>query len=105
MRGNLLAKKIYKLKKEDKATFYFLAEEWVLLVALTNEPEEREFVVDSGASMHVVSKKDLNSAELETMRTSKKSDDGDDGQRRGASKRRSDSICQTIGLFRLSYAS
>ena len=30
-----------------------------------------EFVVDSGASMHVVSKKDLSSAELETMRTSR----------------------------------
>ena len=28
-------------------------------------------MVDSGASMHVVSKKDLNSAELETMRTSR----------------------------------
>ena len=35
------------------------------------EPEEREFVVDSGASLHVVSKRDLNSAELETMRISK----------------------------------
>ena len=35
------------------------------------EPEEREFVVDFGASMHMVSKRDLNSAELETMRTSK----------------------------------
>ena len=28
-------------------------------------------MVDSGASMHVVSEKDLNSAEVETMRTSK----------------------------------
>ena len=33
--------------------------------------EERELVVDSGASMHMVSKKDLNSAEMETMRTSR----------------------------------
>ena len=32
---------------------------------------EREFVVDSGASMHMVSEKDLNSAELETMRISR----------------------------------
>ena len=31
----------------------------------------REFVVDSGAGMHMVSKKDLNSAELETMRISR----------------------------------
>ena len=32
---------------------------------------EREFSVDSGASMHMVSKKDLNRAELETVRISK----------------------------------
>ena len=46
-------------------------EEWVLPAASTKEPEEREFVVDSGASIREVSKKDLNSAELETMRTSR----------------------------------
>ena len=39
--------------------------------ASTKEPEEREFVVDSGASMHMVSKEDLNSAELETTRISR----------------------------------
>ena len=38
--------------------------------ASTLDPEEKEFVVDSGASVHTVSKRDLNSAELETMRTS-----------------------------------
>ena len=32
---------------------------------------KKEFVVDSGACMHMVSKRDLNSAELETMRISK----------------------------------
>ena len=36
-----LAKNIYKLKEKDKATFYSLAEEWVLPVASTKEPEER----------------------------------------------------------------
>ena len=41
----------------------------VLPAASTKELEEREFVVDSGASMHMVSKKDLDSAELD-MRTS-----------------------------------
>ena len=35
------------------------------------ELEEREFVVGSGAGMHMVSKRDFNSAELETMRISK----------------------------------
>ena len=39
--------------------------------ASTIKPEERKFVVDSGASMHMVIRKDLNSAELETVRTSK----------------------------------
>ena len=39
--------------------------------ASTKEPEESEFVVDSGSSMHIVSEKDLDSAELETMRTSR----------------------------------
>ena len=34
-------------------------------------PEEREFVVDSGASLHMISEKDLNSAELETVTTSR----------------------------------
>ena len=54
-----LAKNIYKLEENDETTFYSPAEEWVLLAASTKEPEEREFVVDSGASMHMVSKKDL----------------------------------------------
>ena len=66
-----LAKNIYKLRANDKATFYSPAEEWVLPAASTKELEEREFVVDSGASMHMVRKKDFNSAELETMRTSR----------------------------------
>ena len=66
-----LAKNLYKLKEKDKAAFYFPVEEWVLLTASIKEPEEREFVVDSGASMHKVSKRDLNSPELETKRTSR----------------------------------
>ena len=50
------AKNIYKLKEKDKATFYSPSEEWVFPVQSTKEPEERELVVDSGTSMHVVSK-------------------------------------------------
>ena len=38
--------------------------------SLTN-PEEREFVVDSGASTHMLSKKNLISGELQTVRVSK----------------------------------
>ena len=51
--------------------FYSLAEEWALPVTSIQEPEETESVVDSGACMHMVSKRDLNSVELETMRTSR----------------------------------
>ena len=57
--------------RTDKATFFSPAETWVLPSASAREPEEREFVVDSGSSTHMVSKTDLNSAELETMRTSR----------------------------------
>ena len=62
------AKNLYKLKASDKATFFSPGEKWVLP---TREPEERESAVDSGASVHMVSEKDLNSAELETTRTSR----------------------------------
>ena len=54
---------------------------------------------ESGASVHMVSKRDFNSAELETM-SIEKSDDGDDGQRRGANKRRNHGTCQRIELIR-----
>ena len=81
-----LAKHFSKLKENDKATFYSPAEEWVLLAASTKEPEERKFVVDSGAGMHMVSKKDLNSADLETLRTSRSPTTMMTAKRRGANK-------------------
>ena len=37
------------------------------LTASTLRLEEREFVVDSGASMHMISKKDLSNAEMDTL--------------------------------------
>ena len=65
-----LARKMCKLEKEDKATFYSPSDEWVLPAASIIKLDEREFVVDSGATMHFVSGKDLNSAESETLRAS-----------------------------------
>ena len=62
-----LAKNIFKLKEKDKATFFSPTDEWSLPAASTIKLEEREFVVDSGASMHIVNRKDLNSAELDTV--------------------------------------
>ena len=66
-----LVKNDYKLNEKDKATFYSSAKEWILQAESAKEQEERDFVVDSGASVHTLSKKDFNSAELETMRTSR----------------------------------
>ena len=54
------------LEETERAAFFSPSEKRSLL-ASTLKPEEREFVVDSGASMHMISKKDLNSAEMDTL--------------------------------------
>ena len=66
-----LAKNILKLKETDHATFLSLTNEWCLPAPSVIKPEEGEFVVDSSASMHMLSRKDPNSAELETVKVSK----------------------------------
>ena len=53
-----LAKNVLKLKEHERATFFSPSENWCL-PASNLKPEEREFVVDSGASMHMISKKGL----------------------------------------------
>ena len=65
-----LAKSVLNLKDQERATFFSPSENWCL-PASTLILEEREFVVDSGASMHMISKKDLSKAELETLTTSR----------------------------------
>ena len=45
-----LAKNVCKLTARE-AAFYFPTETWVMPVPSSEKPEEREFVVDSGASM------------------------------------------------------
>ena len=96
-------KKITSSKRKTKLHSTRPRKNGVLLAASTKEPEEREFAVDSGASMHMVSKTDLSTAELETMRSSRSPTD--DGQRRGANKKRSHGICQRNGLVRDGHAS
>ena len=100
-----LAKNIYKLKEKATATFYSPSEECVLLVSSTKEPGERKIVVDSRAGMHMISKKDLNSAELETMRISRNPTRVMTANGEVQTKRRSHGICQRIGLIRDSDAS
>ena len=67
-----IGENIYKLKADDKATCYSLVD----IVApglVSNSTEDRMFVVDSGASMQMLSKKDLSSDELDTLRRSRNS--------------------------------
>ena len=61
-----LAKSVLNLKVRDRATFFSPSENWCL-PASNLKPEEREFVVDSGASMHMISNKDLSDAEMDTL--------------------------------------
>ena len=59
-----------KLKAEDKATFHSPVKIKAPVLVSTNT-EERMFVVDSGASMHMLSKKDLSSDDMDTLRRSR----------------------------------
>ena len=59
-----------KIKGENKTAFFSPSENRCL-PASNLEPEERELVVDSGASMHMISKKDLSEAEMDTLTTSR----------------------------------
>ena len=61
-----LAKNMLKLQEHERATFFSPSEKRCL-PASTLKPEEREFVVDSAASMHMISKKDLSDAEIDTL--------------------------------------
>ena len=48
-------------KKESQDTFHSPAEAWKMPAPSSTNPEERQFVIDSGASAHMLSKKDLSS--------------------------------------------
>ena len=67
-----LAEDVYK-HKESQDTFYSLAETWKMLAPSSTNPEERQFVIESGAFMHMLSKKDLNSEELDSLKRSRPS--------------------------------
>ena len=51
-----LVKSVFELKEQERAAFFSLLEN-MCLPASNLKPEEREFVVDSGASMHLISRK------------------------------------------------
>ena len=58
-------------QRKGRSYIFTPTDQWSLSAASTIKSEEREFAVDSGASMHMVRRKDLNSAELDTVRVSK----------------------------------
>ena len=60
-----LAKSVLQLKEHERATFFSPSENRCL-PASSLKPEERDYVVDSGASMHMISRKDLSDAEVDT---------------------------------------
>ena len=61
-----LAKNVFKLKEHERAAF-FSSPENRCMPASNLKLEEGEFVVDSGASMHMISKKKLRNAEMDTL--------------------------------------
>ena len=100
-----LAKNIFKLKENDKATFYSPAKN-LSNAGYVNKRTGRKRVCGRFRSECAYGQQTRPQlccvGDHEDI---KKSDDGDDGQRRGANKRRSDGICQRIGLIRYGYAS
>ena len=68
-----LAKNIFKLENSGKTMLYVPGEKKEMPAPTASKrPEEREFVVDSGASMHMMSKKELSSEEMGTVKSSRK---------------------------------
>ena len=61
-----MSKNVFKLKSNNNILLVSSPENRCL-PGSTLKPEEREFVVDSGASMHMISKKDLSNAKMDTL--------------------------------------
>ena len=61
-----VGKRVLKSKEYQRAAFFSFSENCCLF-ASNLKLEEREFVVYSGASMRIISKKDLSDAEMDTM--------------------------------------
>ena len=59
---------MFNLEEHQRATF-FSAPESRCLPASTLKREEREFVVDSGASMHMISEKDVSNVKRTSLDT------------------------------------
>ena len=64
-----LAKKIFtssRIRTEQRSIYTPI--EAIVMPVTSTRPEERKFVVESGASMHMISKKELSSGEMDTVK-------------------------------------
>ena len=59
--------KVFKNSRSMKEQYDSHLRKKRCLPASNLKPEEREFVVDSGASMHMISNKDLSDGEMDTL--------------------------------------
>ena len=77
-----LANNFYKLQNSDRTTFHTNIEAKGVTAPTSKRPEELEFVVDSGASLHMMIKKQLSSEEMDTVKRSRTPAEGIDCRRR-----------------------
>ena len=91
-----LAQNVLESKEKDKTAFFSPSENRCLPASSTLKPQEREFVVDSGASMHMIIKKRLEFCWIGNFDDVKKSDDGHNSQWWSADAWRGHSLCQRI---------
>ena len=66
----MMLRKLCFSQNADRAALDTPTEARVMPAPTSKSPEEGEFAVDSGASMHLMSKKELCSDELDTVRSS-----------------------------------
>ena len=57
---------------ENEATFFDRKMEWRAASTSTGNPDENKFIVDSGASLHMMSKMGSSPEELETVNVSRR---------------------------------
>ena len=90
----------------EKATIYFLVEDWETKndasagTYFTIARGEREFAVDSGASKHMLSRKNLSSDEMDAPKRSRHSHSGHDGQWGSANIRGGTHTCSRSWFIR-----
>ena len=97
-----LDKNEFKVKEKGKVTFQFPAEEWVLPGCVNEKTHRKESLFLTRERFCIGSARETWLCWVGDHEDIKKSDDG---QRRGSNQRRSDCVCQAIGLVRQRYAS